>query len=179
MKKLLLGFILIGAVMLIGSNSANSQSFDKGDKFVNAGVGIASLGGYVSGEFMVQDNIGVGPIIGYNTYTYGGIITGYSGDNYRYGQIRAGLRGAYHLAKILNLEDGSFSPYAAVGVGLLFDRGNYFYDFNTNSLKSKTTILPFVNPRIGTNFKLDGKLLFYGDLGYGGSWIQAGVTFKL
>jgi hypothetical protein len=178
MKKISLSILVFGAAMIFSASAINAQ-MKKGDKQINIGIGLAGLGAYASAEIGIADNIGVGPIVGYNRYSYGGLLTGYTGSGYGYGQIRAGLRGSYHLGNVLNMSDGKFDPYVAASAGLLFDRGNYFYNYNTNNVDYKNRILPFLNPRVGANMELTNSLRGYADLGYGGSWLQAGIILKL
>lgn len=176
MKKLLtLSFFV--ALLLFNDSKGFSQAFNKGDKLVNLGIGLLDFGGYASAEFGIQDNIGVGPIIGYTYYAYG-LLSGY-GSAYNYGQFRAGVRGAYHLGEVFKLSDNKFDPYAALSVGLLFDRDGLVYNSVKNDFEYTTRTRPFFNPRVGARIELSDKLGGYAELGWGGSWIQAGISFKL
>jgi hypothetical protein len=172
MKKLLT-LTFICAILL--STEGLSQTFKKGDKQVNLGIGLLAFGGYASAEFGIQDNLGVGPLFGYTYYT-GGLLTGYVGS-YGYGQYRIGARGAYHLGDVLKLSDDKLDPYVALSVGAVFDR-NYTYNIFNSSLDYGTRTLPFFNPRVGGRFALNESLGAYAELGWGGSWLQAGVSLK-
>ncbi|MFY7888282.1 MAG: hypothetical protein ACOVOW_05210 [Spirosomataceae bacterium] len=176
MKKLFTLFSLSIALLAVSSSKLSAQTFKKGDKQFNVGLGLLAFGGYASAEFGIEENIGIGPIVGY-TYYNSGLLAGYSGD-YGYGQFRAGARGAYHLGDVLNLNDDKIDPYVAVSAGLVFDREGYLYNSSTGGVDYKTRTLPFINPRVGASMELSDQIRGYAELGWGGSWLQAGVSFK-
>lgn len=174
MKNLKFSALLLALVALV-SFSSQAQTFKRGDKILNAGIGLLYFGAYANAEFAIEDNIGIGPMVGY-TYYNSGLLTGYSGD-YSYGQFRVGARGAYHLGDVLNLGDNSIDPYVAVGAGLLFDRNNYTYNTNTGNVTYGTRTTIFINPRAGARFPLSNNLSGFGEVGWGASWVTAGVSF--
>ncbi len=176
MKKLL-AFSFLVALLLTTSFKGFSQSFSKGDKIVNLGIGLLGFGGYASAEFGIQDNIGIGPIIGY-TYYNAGLFSGY-GSDYSYGQFRAGARGAYHLGEVLKMKDEKFDPYVALSVGVVSERNSITYNTITQNYEYGNRLAPFFNPRVGARMELSNNLGGYAELGWGGSWIQAGISFKL
>lgn len=174
MKNLKFSALLLALVALV-SFSSQAQTFKRGDKILNAGIGLLYFGAYANAEFAIEDNIGIGPMVGY-TYYNSGLLSGYSGD-YSYGQFRVGARGAYHLGDVLNLGDNSIDPYVAVGVGLLFDRDNNIYNSSTRSVTYATKVNIFINPRAGARFPLSNNLSGFGEVGWGASWVTAGVSF--
>ncbi|WP_026997134.1 hypothetical protein [Flectobacillus major] len=175
MKKHIQSF-LVAFLLMITPYLASSQALQQGDRIINAGIGLLAFGGYANAEFGIQDNIGIGPMIGY-TYYNAGLLTGYSG-NYNYGQLRVGARGAYHLGDALRINDNSIDPYVALSVGLLFDRNNYVYNNQNGQVTYANRTLPFFNPRAGVRMPLSENLGGYAEVGWGGSWIQAGVSFN-
>lgn len=176
MKNFKLSALLFALVALV-SFSSQAQTFKRGDKILNAGVGLLYLGAYANAEFAIEDNIGIGPMVGY-TYYNAGVLTGYAGD-YSYGQFRVGARGAYHLGDVLNLRDNSVDPYVAVGAGLLFDRNNYTYNTGTGNVTYGTRTGIFINPRAGARFPLGNNLSGFAEVGWGGSWVTAGISLGL
>ena len=175
MKKLLT--FSLALFLLSSTLSISAQGIKKGDKLINLGIGLLDFGGYASAEFAIQDNIGVGPIIGYSYYT-GGLLYG-GVNNFDYGRFRFGARGAYHLGEVLKMSDDKFDPYIALSVGIVSDRNASSYNFSTNSYEYSNRLLPFFNPRVGARLALSNSLGGYAELGWGGSWIQAGISFKL
>lgn len=173
MKNLKISALLLALIASLGFSS-QAQTFKRGDKILNAGIGLLYFGVYANAEFAIEDNIGIGPMVGYTHYNSGGLV-GY-GD-YSYGQFRVGARGAYHLGDVLNLGDDSIDPYVAVGAGLLFDRNNYTYNTTTGNVTYATRTTIFINPRAGARFPLGNNLSGFGEVGWGASWVTAGVSF--
>jgi hypothetical protein len=97
MKNLKFSALLFALVALV-SFSSQAQTFKRGDKILNAGIGLLYFGAYANAEFAIEDNIGIGPMVGY-TYYNSGLLTGYS--EIIAGQFRVGARGAYHLGMYL------------------------------------------------------------------------------
>ncbi|MCY7358266.1 MAG: hypothetical protein LH609_12575, partial [Rudanella sp.] len=114
MKK----FFAIAALM--GLLSVATQSYaqlavDKGDKFLNLGIGLGGYGGIGFGggiglgaslEVGVVKNISVGAIAGFRSF--GGYGSYYS----------IGARGSYHFNELLSLSSDKVDLYA--GLGLIY-----------------------------------------------------------
>ncbi|MEA5138882.1 hypothetical protein [Arcicella rigui] len=175
MKKKVMYSIIVTLLLFTSLNSF-SQAYKKGFKQFNAGVGLLFVGAYASAEFGVDNNIGVGPIVGY-TYYNTGLLSGYYGD-YGYGQYRVGARGAYHLGETFKIKDDKIDPYIALSIGVVVDRTDINFNANTLEIEYNKRVLPFFNPRFGAAMELTQNLKAYVELGYGGSWMQGGIAFK-
>ncbi|MEZ4901422.1 MAG: hypothetical protein R2822_06505 [Spirosomataceae bacterium] len=172
MKKIFFTSFLALVALLCFQNDANAQ-FSKGDKLVRLGVGVFSIGANVSAEFGIMDDLGVGlygsyerPTIGFGTYSYG------------YSDFQIGPRATYHLNNVLNMKDDKFDLYVSGGI-LLRSYGysdDYWkaYGVNYKTRYTSATLLA----RVGANMNISNNLSAFADLGSGGSWIQAGISFK-
>lgn len=175
MKKLLLGFILIGACVVLSTSNAQAQ-YQKGDKLLNLGIGINSYygGGIPIGaalEVGITDEISVGGAASYLSHSYGSSI--YS---WKYSSLYVGGRGSYHVNKLLNLNEEKIDLYGGLGLGYrtytVKDRDpNYNYGYNNGAL----TLGGFV----GGRYYFSEKMAVYAELGAGGySNANIGITFK-
>lgn len=174
MKKL---FLLVLVTSSIALTSQTFAQFAKGDKIVNLGVGISGLGVNAAAEFGIADNIGVGAFFAYERRTFS-YLYGSLGGNYGRSEITVGARAAYHLGEVLKL-DNKLDPYVAAGLGAWIYTNPYAdYDFNRNEYVTRSYVLPSFLFRVGTRYAFSEKLGGFADIGTGGSWIQAGVSFK-
>jgi zinc transporter ZupT len=176
MKKL----FTILAVMALFSLSAQAQVYKKGDKLLNAGLGLGSnFGGGIpigaSFEYGIHEDISVGGYLGYGYYSYRWWGTTVSVSNFL-----LGARGSYHLGKFIDLGP-QFDPYAGLLLG---------YNIASASIKSND---PNINRAFGS--VSSGGLLFgahiglryyhkenlggFAELGYGISFLTVGVALKL
>jgi len=155
-------FFLFCAVFSMGVNAQNT--FSKGDKIVNVGVGVGStFTGYTSAipisgslELGIKDNLfddksslGVGAYVGFAStagYTF----------------IYPGVRGALHYQFVDKLD-----TYAGLMLAMRLWSG---YGHSYNDL-----ILPFY---LGGRYYFTDKIGAFAELGYGIAYLQLGVSFK-
>jgi len=169
--------LLLLVIGLLAGTQSFAQSFQKGDKIVNLGVGVGGLGANVTGEYGIAENIGVGAFLAYERRTYS-YLFGTLGDNYGRNEITVGARVAYHAGELLNIGE-KFDPYVAAGLGVWIYTNPYAdYSVARGEYLSRSYTLPSFLFRIGTRYALSDKLNVFGDIGSGGSWIQGGVSFK-
>ena len=175
MRKFFAIIALVG-LTLAGSQSFG-QTFQKGDKLVNLGVGIVGLGVNATAEYGITENIGVGAFFGYERNSFSYLFTSIGG-NYTRSEISVGARGVFHAGELLKL-DGKFDPYAAAGVGVnLYTNPNDSYNFVTNEFVSKSYVGPMFLFRVGGRYFLSEKMAAFGEIGSGGSWISGGISLK-
>lgn len=173
MKKVFFSSLLALAT-IICFHSSYAQ-FSKGDKKVNLGVGLGSLGANASVEYGIMDDLGVGLFASYERPSTG-LIGAIAGVRYSYNEISVGPRAAYHLNRVLNMKDDKFDLYVAGGV--LYRRVTYPYDYWYGSnLKSSYGYISLL-ARVGAGFQFSDNLAGFAELGSGGSWVQAGISFK-
>jgi hypothetical protein len=155
MKK----FIVIAFILFFAA-FANAQEplFVKNDKIINVGLGLDSYPvGSLSLDYCIADgigdlgSIGVGPYAGLGFYWGGGMV------------IKAGARGTFHYPIIDKLD-----TYAGIGMGFSYHTYRYWANY--------------IN--LSPGFFLGGRYLFneslslFAEVGYGVSYITAGIAFK-
>jgi len=159
---------------------AQGETFNKGDKVINVGVG---LGTYIndkgfsmtippiSGSFEYgvvnlldgRGGIGVGGYVSYllrksNDYSFS--------DNYNVGDFIIGPRGLFHYQFIDNLD-----TYA----GLLLGYDIVSFSNKNTPLSGSSFYSAFF---VGARYYLTNNIAVFGELGYGISPLQLGITFK-
>ena len=165
---------LIVLFTVFGISASFSQTFEKGDKLLNLGVGLGSqfmasgakgtppVG--VSLEFGVSDKISVGAYGGYA----GAKVETMVGD-WKYNYIIVGGRGSYHFDfGVENLD-----PYAGVMLG-----------YNIASVSTDTN-LPTASAggflwgaHAGARYFFSPKVGAFAEVGYGIAWLNVGLAFK-
>lgn len=168
MKKTLL-MLVVAALFSVTSEKAFAQ-FEKGDKLLNAGIGVGGYGFYGGGfavgasfEYGVHDFISVGAQADINFYTYRGF-----GFRESYTSVPIAARGSYHYGKHF-LTINELDLYAGPTLGFNID-GNSYY---TNS--------PIVIGAIaGARYYFKPAMGVFAELSAGTNVLplKAGVTFK-
>ena len=171
MKKLVLRSFLALAVASVGF--AAQAQFNKGDKQVNIGVGLFGFGLNANVQYGIMDDLGVGLYVGYERNSYGLGLAGLG--NYSINTITAGPIGTYHLNRVLNLKDDKFDLYASAG--LLIRNRSYSKEWSVLNNESNRVGVEFL-ARVGGKYNFSEKMSLFGDIGSGGSWVQAGISFK-
>jgi opacity protein-like surface antigen len=166
---------LMALAMFAFTHSASAQ-FNKGDKQFNLGVGIGSLGANTSIEYGIMDDLGVGLFASYERPSTG-LIGAIAGVRYSYNEISIGPRAAYHLGRVLNLNDDKFDVYVAGGVLGRFTSYNNDYWQAVGLTRTTSTSISLL-ARVGARMTLSDKMAGFAEIGSGGSWVQAGISFK-
>lgn len=168
MKKLLFSAIMLMAVFI-----ANAQNFDsysvKGANYVNAGIGLASyqkgtpFG--ISYEHGFTDAISGGVFVNYATYNYTNL-------NFKANFLYGGIRASYHFAKLLNISNDKFDPYAGVSLG--------YYHVSYSDLPDVAPYSSevFFGAHIGARYMFSPGIGVYAEAGYGMAALNVGVAFK-
>ncbi len=165
------------AIVIFASSSVFAQQFDKGDKALNLGIGMGwstyniSLspipsfnGSFEAGilQFPNVGTIGVGAFAGFR-------FSPYSGGKYTNTIIAA--RGVFHFQFF---DTSNFDLYAGLHTGLGYTVWNY-----DNSYISNSTDTYFVDDVfVGARWMPKKNLGFFAELGYGISYLKAGVALK-
>jgi hypothetical protein len=151
--------------------SAKSQSFEKGTKVANLGLGVGyGIGVLASAEVGVEEDISVGVVGGLTRRSYGG----YLGSNWGVNYAVIGLRGSYHFNKILKEFDvvvDKLDPYIGATGGLRV----VSYD-NSWSGYGGVGTGPMFGGYIGARYQLKQKLGVMVEVG--APFSTGGVTFK-
>jgi len=154
MKKLLL---IIGLLFVFTLVRSQDSMFQKEDKLLNLGVGLrafhpalsASLDYCIADDIIEDGSIGVGP--------YAGIELGSS-----YLAVAGGVRGTFHYPIIEDLD-----TYAGAGLG---------FRYKLTGFTSFHIIPAFF---IGANYPVTDKIVAFGELGSGTSYLTIGITILL
>lgn len=116
MKRRILFFTLLVAIMV---NSYGQSEFGKGTKVFQAGVGLGgSIGLPITAglEYGIDENIGIGPTVGYASKNYSWFVN----NKYTVTSMLVGMKGNYHFYKKDNI-DG----YAGLLLGYNITRVNW------------------------------------------------------
>jgi hypothetical protein len=165
-----------------GGGYSGGLAYAKGDNLLQIGVGLSS---YYYGnpfgityEHGVSDDISFGAQLDYNSSTYGGYGYYYGSyyNSYRWGYTATyfGLRGSYHLNKMLGVRSDKFDLYAGLGLGYISFRwrDDYYGDADYGSRV-------FLNYFIGAKYYFTPKIGAFAELGYTGlSSTRIGLAAK-
>ena len=180
--------LLFCAGFSIGVNAQNT--FSKGDKVVNLGIGIGStLGGSgyktsippLSGSFELgivdnlfndKSSLGVGGYLGYSankwSHSYGGESYGW-----KYSYIILGARGSFHYQLVDKLD-----TYAGIMLGYNISSSKAFGDWGYETGTASSYGGFIFSPYIGGRYYFTGNMAAFAELGYGIAYLQLGVSFK-
>jgi hypothetical protein len=172
--------IFLVLIVLLISASLFAQPFNKGDKIGQVGIGFGHAGAYGSMGFPpifagfqygLEDKISVGGLVGFST----------SSDDFGYGKwtytyIFIGARGEYHFLE----HSDNIDAYAGITLG---------YDIVSSSVTWKEEHVGYNwsasgsyalwGFHIGAKYYFNPKIAAFAEVGYGVSYISAGVAFKL
>ncbi|GAB3921593.1 outer membrane beta-barrel protein [Larkinella terrae] len=177
MKKLTLLTILAWLIAVALMPSAKAQTIEKGEKFLNAGVG---LGTYTyrglpigaSFEYTIKDNLSVGGSFDFARYGYNS-----GGYKWNYTFLFFTARGSYHFGDILDISDSKFDPYAGISLGLrtssysdTYGSSRDYYSPYGNSL--------FLGLHLGSRYMFSEKIGGFAEIGYGVAVLRVGLTAK-
>lgn len=184
MKKIILSFFSMLVVVTV-----SAQSFNKGDKVLNAGIGLGSTlysgSGYkttipplsVSFEYGIIDNlfdekssIGVGGYFGYTASKYEYNIASYNYEH-KYTSAIIGARGSFHYAFVEKLD-----TYTGLSLGynIVSSKAD---NNNTGSFSAESSAL-YLGWYAGARYYLTESFAVMGELGYDIAYLNIGVAFK-
>lgn len=160
-------FVLILTITALSGSWA--QSYEKGDKLLNAGIGLGTYG---------AGGIGLGGSfeVGVHEAISVGVLAGYSGKNYfgaRWSVLTVGARGSYHFNELLSLSDDKVDFYGGIGLGYRSITWNYNGSRN-DSWGSGVSFLGHV----GGRYYLKPNMGVFAEVGSGFGTLQAGLTVK-
>ncbi|GAB2782521.1 hypothetical protein GCM10027275_27800 [Rhabdobacter roseus] len=168
MKKVLFTFVM--TLALLSAGQVAFAQYEKGDKLLNAGIG---LGTYGAGGIGLGGSFEVGI---HDAISVGGLF-GYSGRNYfgsRFSVLTFGARGSYHFNELLNLGDERIDLYAGLGLGYRSITWNYSGIGSGSSWGSGVLFLG----HIGGRYYFQPNIGAFAEVGSGFGTLQAGITFK-
>ncbi|MCD4794123.1 MAG: hypothetical protein K8R54_12870 [Bacteroidales bacterium] len=173
-------FILIAVVSVV--YTANGQAFEKGDVAINVGIGLGW--GYINtlapvpsfnasfevGIVNIPD-VGVIGVGGFGSFRTSWYNHGIYRDTYTNGIIAA--RGVFHFGFF---DTGDFDLYAGVHAGIGFSKysytGYYYDDYISTDSYFVDDVFAGARYMMSSNFGL------FAEVGYGISYLKAGITLK-
>lgn len=174
MKKIFFTSLLALTAIVCFETGASAQSYQKGDKLLNLGLGLGTYGAGGVGlggsfEFGIHDAISVGVIGGYSGRS------NYLNSGGRWSVLTIGARGSYHFNELLKLDDDKIDLYAGLGLGYRNISWSYsgFGGYND----SWGSGIMFIG-HIGGKYYFKPNLGVFAELGSGFGTLQAGVSFK-
>jgi hypothetical protein len=164
-------------LFMFSSGIFAQNSFEKGDKIGQLGIGYGFAGIYgdasvppisVGLQFGIADNISVGGLAGFTTSSYD------LGSNYSwtYTYILVGARGEYHFLK--NKKD--LDAYAGATVG--FAITSVSEPSGYSGFYSAGTSYAVIGVHGGVRYYVSPKFAVFGEVGYGVGYINVGVAYK-
>jgi len=201
MKKGIITIVIAFAMIF----NAQAQAFEKGGKYISLGLGGASYwhifpgsGGYsgyygglgtlgyspftgqvtVQGEFGVHKYVGVGFTVGVGGRAAGGVSRfGYSYSGYASEfNIPIGVIANFHFLQLIADKTGkSFADKLDTYVGLSLGSGVALYP---TSSPLEVAALVFVGPHAGVRYFFKPSVAVNGEVGYGKTIVNVGLTFK-
>ena len=164
--------LFMGCVAMYSTTQA--QSFEKGQQNFQIGIGLGSTfmvsGGSgtppinASYEFGITDKISLGAFAGYASQK---IDLGIA--DWKYNYILAAAKGAYHF----DFGVEKLDPYAGVLLGY-----NIASVSTSSNLPGASAGGVLWGAHAGARYYLTPAIGVFGELGYGISWLQVGVSFK-
>ncbi len=182
MKKILFPLILL--IISLSDAEAQVSSFMKGYKVLSLNGGISTnlfSGSYyvgkvppvsaamefgIAGHILDEGVVGIGPYIGYSTFKYE-----YAGDGWDYTCWIPGIKGTFHYP----FADG-FDTYAGMIAGYRYLQHKEIGDVEDKEsyMKSRVTGAWFV----GARYYFLETVAVMAEVGYGISYVNAGISFK-
>ena len=175
--------ILFLALLFGGFYAANAQAFEKGSAALNAGIGIGTaLGGLGNARpaISVALDYGMVDVGGPGVISVGGYI-GNTGYTYKSGDYKStwnynviGARCAYHYNGLNNAEKYDLYAGLMLAYNMVKYKTNYENGIDGNTYGSGVGFSGF----IGGRYFFSNNLGVYGELGYGVSYLNAGISLK-
>jgi hypothetical protein len=175
MKKIT--FLLTVTAVLGLLVSTSNAEFAKGQNYLGPRIGIGVNGSSIAlgagYEYGVTNEIGVGALIDYYQWSYDA-FAGYGG---KYTYIIFGAQGNYHFGKLLKW-DSKIDPFA----GLVLAYQNITWKWNdqayNSGLWSASASGITLGGQAGIRYFLSPMVALYGQVGFGITYLKAGVDFK-
>jgi hypothetical protein len=171
MKKSILLFCLALAL-----STASYSQYEKGDKLINAGIGLSAYSGGLtfgaSFEYGITDAISAGVSLDFYGSNY---VT--TGPNYSYLIFYPGIRGSYHFNELLNLNVKKLDLYATASLGYRAFVWQDTYTVTGNLYNSGI----FVGAHAGARYYLTDNIGAFLEVGanfFGPSSAKTGIAIK-
>ncbi len=181
MTKVFYTFAILGCLAL-QQNNAQAQAFQKGNKLVNAGLGLGAYNINILASFIAEkasashSAIGLGASfeVGITDQISVGGLVGYSrNSSLQTNFIHIGARGSYHLSDVIKLQSEKIDVYAGAGIGFRIMSSNLLKGSDFDGL-SKV----FIPIHVGGRYYFTDNIAAFSELGTGFSIFQGGITYK-
>lgn len=173
--------LLIITSSLFALPSFGQSAYSTGNFIINGGIGLgSSLYGAVSlngsAEYFISEDVSIGGGVGYSSYNRNRWLS----DDLRVSVIYLGPRGSFHLSNTLGIDNPALDLYAGVflgyGIVTVKYRGEVYRGYN-NFYNGYSNFSYDIFG--GARYQFNENLAAYGELGFGISVLQVGITFGL
>ena len=187
MKKLLISTLIL--VFAFSFTNAQESTFSEGDKVINLGVGLGNTlyvgGGYSStippisvsfeygilNDILEKGSVGVGGYIGYASARYEETIPFYGTYGFDMTNFILGARGSFHYPLVDKLD-----TYAGMMLGYNIVNIDYFGTYDPGTASGSGVAWSMY---LGGRYYFKPNFAVMAELGYGISYLNIGVSFKL
>jgi outer membrane immunogenic protein len=172
MKKISLSIILVA---IITSCAMAQGTLSKGERQLNAGLGISTFGVpvYVGADFGISENITIGPRVSYRKYN-----EKYFGNKYSQSLTVISFNGNYHFNALLKLPE-AWNVYAGVSLGYYVWSDVKWNNSSATGFGGEGSGLG-IDAQVGARYFFNENLGINLELGGGtGSGGIIGITYKL
>lgn len=190
-RKLFTSVLLVALFIAAGMQQSKAQTFDVGDKVINAGIGLGATyysGTYytagfppiiISGEYGFKDDIGPGVIglgayLGFDSYKWEYSYLTYD-YGWKYTTVIIGARGTYHMEFIDDLD-----TYGGLLLGfqIVNDKPIGNYPVGIGYLEPDAAGAFVYSFFAGARYYFSDNFGVFGELGYGIAWLSLGAALK-
>lgn len=176
MKNSLKQTAIVFMAILFGISWSYGQSFEKGDKLLNLGIGIGSQFVAAGGSGGIPP-VGLSFEVGINNKISIGAYGGYASTKvdvfvaeWTYTYIVAAARGSYHF----DVGVEKLDPYAGVILGYNIASAST----TANNMPEPKVGGPIYGAHAGARYLFTPGMGVFAEVGYGIAWLNAGLTFK-
>ncbi|MGE5458730.1 MAG: hypothetical protein ACM3RX_10285 [Methanococcaceae archaeon] len=182
MKKLFT-IILVLFITMAVANDLSAQTFSKGTKVAQIGLGFGFAGVYgdagippitLGFQYGLEEKISVGPVLGFTTSSQE-----FFGGKWSYSYVVIGARGEYHFlenSEKMDAYGGVTLGYAIVSSSIT-DENPYYNQYYSNvSASSSYAVYGF---HVGGKYYVTPQISLFGELGYGIGYITVGAAYRL
>ncbi len=175
MKKALAVILMLAAIVCMTSTVTAQYEMSKSYLGPRLGIGVngSSLAFGAGYEYGLTKEISIGGLVDYYQYTYDA-FAGYGG---KYTYIVIGAQGNYHFGPTLKW-DSKLDPFAGIVLG--YESISWKWDnsaYNGYGWSAAASGIVF-GGQAGIRYFLSPNLALYGQVGFGITYLKAGVDFK-
>lgn len=175
---------LVLFITLAVAKDLSAQTFSKGSKVAQIGLGFGFAGVYgdagfppitLGFQYGLEDKISIGPIVGFTTSSETVFDTKFS-----YSYVIIGARGEYHFLENSDKMDayGGLTLGYAIVSSSVTSTNSYYGSFFNNSATASASYAVY-GFHVGGKYYLNQQIALFGELGYGIGYFTVGASYRL